>query len=85
MMDRYFVDIRSGCGAVRDRKHPDYNESYPGLHQDTGGVVLYKHGLKNNNNGGWDMREEDIQELQDLCDKLNVWPDRDKKLNSLGI
>ena len=84
-MDRYFLDIRSGCGAVVDRKHPQYDESYPGLHQDTGGVVLYKHGLKNNNNGCWDMREEDIQELQDLCDKLNVWPDRDKKLNSLGI
>jgi hypothetical protein len=85
MMDRYFVDIRSGCGAVVDRKHPQYDERYPGLHQDTGGVVLYKHGLKNNNNGGWDMREEDIQELQDLCDKLNVWPHRDKKLNELGI
>ena len=84
MIDRYFVDIRSGCGAVVDRKHPDYDDSY-GLYQDTGGVVIYKHGLKNNNNGGWDMREEDIQELQDLCDKLNVWPDRDKKLNSLGI
>ena len=85
MIDRYFVDIRSGCGAVVDRKHPDYDDSYTGLHQDTGGVVLYKHGLKNNNNGGWDMREEDIQELQDLCDKLNVWPHRDKKLNSIGI
>ena len=85
MIDRYFVDIRSGCAAVIDRKHPDYNESYPGLHQDTSGVVLYKHGLKNNNSGGWYMREEDIQELKNLCDKLNVYTDRDKKLNSLGI
>lgn len=84
-MDRYFVDIRTGCGAVVDRHHPDYNESYPGLHRDTAGVVFYKHGLSNNENGGWDMREEDIQELKDLCDKLNVWPDRDKKLNDLGI
>lgn len=85
MKDRYFLDIRSGCGAVRDRQHPEYSESYPGLHSDTPDVVLYKHGLRNNDNGGWNMREEDIQELQDLCDKLNVWPDRDKKLNSLGI
>lgn len=84
-MDRYFLDIRCGCAAVRDRLHPEYSESYPGLHRDTPDVVLYKHGLENNDNGGWDMREEDIQELQDLCDKLNVWPDRDKKLNSLGI
>lgn len=84
-MDRYFLDIRSGCAAVRDRLHPEYSESYPGLHSDTPDVVFYKHGLRNNDSGGWDMREEDIQELQDLCDKLNVWPDRDKKLNQLGI
>ena len=84
-MDIYFVDIRSGCGAVVDRQHPDYNVGYPGLHQDTPGVVLYKHGLRNNENGGWDMREEDIQELQELCDKLNVYPYRDKRLNQLGI
>jgi hypothetical protein len=85
MRDRYFLDIRCGCAAVRDRLHPEYSESYPGLHSDTPDVVLYKHGLENNDNGGWNMREEDIQELQDLCDKLNVWPDRDKKLNNLGI
>lgn len=82
---RYFVDIRSGCGAVRDRQHPDYNESYPGLHSDTPDVVLYKHGLKNTEFGGWEMSEEDIKELEELCDKLNVWPHRDKKLKELGI
>ncbi len=85
MKDRYFLDIRTGCAAVMDRQHPDYDESYPGLHFDTGGVVLYKHGFKNNENGGWDMRQQEIDELQELCDKLNVWPDRDKKLNSLGL
>lgn len=83
MRDRYFVDIRIGCGAVMDRQHPDYDESYPGLHQDTGGVVLYKHGLNPLDKGGWEMRQEDIEELQQLCDKLNVWPDRDKKLNQI--
>ena len=31
------------------------------------------------------MREEDIKELQDLCDKLNVWPHRDKILKQLDI
>jgi len=31
------------------------------------------------------MRQQEIDELQELCDKLNVWPDRDKKLNELGI
>lgn len=22
---RFFLDIRSGCGAIRDRQHPNYN------------------------------------------------------------
>jgi hypothetical protein len=83
MKDRYFLDIRNGCGAVIDRQHPKYDSHYPGLHSDTGGVVLYKHGYINNDE--WCMSEEDIQELQDLCDKLNVWPNRDKKLKELGI
>lgn len=84
MKDRYFLDLRIGCAAVRDRQHPDYNESYPGLHVDTPDVVLYKHGLKASG-PGWIVSDEDIKELQDLCDKLNVWPNRDKKLNELGI
>lgn len=84
MKDRYFLDIRIGCAAVRDRQHPDYDESYPGLHGDTPDVVLYKHGSEVAK-VGWEMREEDIKELQDLCDKLNVWPNRDKKLNEIGI
>ena len=84
-MDRYFVDIRVGCGAVIDRQHPDYDESYPGLHNDTGGLVLYRHGYWVDGTNSWNMREEDITELNELCDKLNVWPDRDKKLKELGI
>ncbi len=83
MEDRYFIDIRIGCAGVIDRQHPKYDPDYPGLHPDTGGVVFYKHGYINN--GIWCMKEEDIQELQDLCDKLNVWPNRDKKLKELGI
>jgi hypothetical protein len=84
MKDRYFLDIRIGCAAVRDRQHTDYDVSYPGLHGDTPDVVLYKHGLKASG-AGWIVSDEDIKELHDLCDKLNVWPNRDKKLNELGI
>ena len=83
MKERYFIDIRVGCGAVRDSQHPEYDESYQGLHVDTPDVVLYKHGKTTEI--GWEMREEDIQQLQDLCDRLNVWPQRDQKLNELGI
>jgi len=82
-MDRYFLDIRVGCAAVRDRQHPSYDESYPGLHQDTPDVVLYKHGK--NTYGNWEVNKEDILELQSLCDKLNIYPHRDNKLSELGI
>ena len=81
-MDRYFLDIRGGCAAVRDRQHPGYDEDYPGLHKSMLDVVEYKHGFQSD---GWSMRKEDIDYLQDLCDKLNVWPDRQKKLDKLGI
>ena len=40
-MLRYFVDERSGCVAVRDRKHPEYDPEYPGLHPDMPDVVLF--------------------------------------------
>ena len=85
LMDRYFLDIRVGCAAVRDRKHTSYDETYPGLHQDTPDVVLYKHGTNPVSGMGWVVKEEDIEELKLLCDKLNVWPDRERKLNDIGI
>lgn len=66
---RYFVDIRSGCGAVRDRKHENYNERYPGLHHDTSDVVEYKHGFQGK--GTWNMLQEDIDYLNNLCNRLN--------------
>lgn len=89
-MDRYFLDIRSGCAAVRDRQHPGYDEDYPGLHRVMLDVVEYRHGLYTTEHdlGGlsyWGVKQEDIDYLQDICDKLNVWPDREKKLKELGI
>ena len=33
--NRFILDIRCGCAAVRDTKHPKYNKDYPGLHRDT--------------------------------------------------
>lgn len=78
MKDRYFVDVRVGCAAIRDRQHPGYDESYPGLHWNTPDVIAYKHGMSV-------VSEEDVKELEDLCDKLNVWPNRNKQLEKLGI
>jgi hypothetical protein len=69
-MIRYFTDIRCGCGAVRDRKHPQHNESYPGLHNDTADVVEYIHGFKSGSS--WEMKPSDVEYLEKLCDKLNI-------------
>ena len=80
-IDRYFLDIRWGCAAVRDSNHPSYDESYSGLHYSTPDVVHYKHGVSTEN--GWTMKDEDIEELKDLCDRLNLWPHREKVLNDL--
>jgi hypothetical protein len=30
--ERFFIDIRVGCVAARDRLHPKYGSMYPGLH-----------------------------------------------------
>lgn len=69
VMPRYFVDIRGGCGAVRDKWHESYDEDYPGLHGDTPDVVEYKHGYTTN--GVWNMRDEDVKYLNNLCERLN--------------
>jgi hypothetical protein len=82
-MDRYFLDIRVGCAAVRDRQHPSYNETYPGLHPSMSDVILYKSGAWVIDS--WVISEEDIEELKLTCDKLNIYPYRDNKLSELGI
>lgn len=66
---RYFVDIRCGCGAVRDKWHESYDEDYQGLHSDTPDVVEYKQGYTDN--GVWNIKDEDVKYLNDLCDRLN--------------
>lgn len=71
VMPRYFVDIRGGCGAVRDKWHKSYDEDYPGLHSDTCDVVEYRHGFQNSEKGCWEMRDEDIKFLTDYCASLN--------------
>lgn len=75
---RYFVDERSGCIAVRDRTLTD--PEYSGLHSDTTGVVGYWHGTYTSENcptcghlqsKGFTISEVFIQEAYALCDSLN--------------
>ena len=71
VMPRFFVDLRSGCGAVRDRLHPDFDADYQGLHNDTIDVIEYKHGFQNSEINSWDMKQEDINFLNERCASLN--------------
>lgn len=55
VISRFFIDERVGCIAVRDRKHPEYNPDYPGLHNDTADVIFYAHGSRTDE--GWTVDE----------------------------
>lgn len=77
--DRYFVDERSGCIAVRDRENTD--PEYNGLHEDTQGVVKYWHGRRvhrkcpecgNSVSGGWEVSSHDKTQAILLCAELNA-------------
>lgn len=65
---RYFVDLRVGCVAVRDREKTD--PMYQGLHSDTEGVVWYRHGR--DGVGGWTVDDLDIAAAYLECGRLNL-------------
>ena len=78
MTERYFIDERVGCMAVRDRQNTD--PEYNGLHDDTPGVVKYWYGTLTQTpcprchkimSSDWDITEESRQEAKDLCHKMN--------------
>jgi hypothetical protein len=77
-MERYFVDERSGCIAVRDRQNTDPDNN--GLHSDTQGVIKYWDGESkidvcstcgNKNFHGYFVADDIKQEAYSLCDSLN--------------
>jgi len=78
MKERYFVDQRGGCIAVRDREltDPEYN----GLHHDTEGVVKFWEGKRiektcpccgHTNFSHWEVLATDIVKACALCKELN--------------
>jgi len=76
--NRYFVDERGGCIAVRDREKTD--PEYPGLHPDTTGVIRYWDGAPNSDTcptcgqrrlAGWEIADADRQAAVALCAELN--------------
>lgn len=77
-MERFFVDERGGCVAVRDRTETD--PKYPGLHPDTRGVVDYWSGVRSTDtcptcghkkSDGWTVSQESLGAAHKLCARLN--------------
>lgn len=88
---RYFVDVRVGCVAIRDRQHPTYNPEYHGLSSELEDVVEYVEGKRE-----FDLFVSDDAEVERLykrCEQLNndeetstpeeneVNEDEDRRLN----
>lgn len=78
-MDRFYVDKRVGCVAVRDR---NVTEEYPtpGLHFDTIGVVAYWHGKWDEKKREWNTDLDQVFMAEKLCTLLN---EQEKKIEQL--
>jgi hypothetical protein len=68
VVDRFYVDERVGCLAVRDRNKDD--EWSPGLHQDMDGVMAYWSG-QYDGEGGWRILDWQREKAETLCNELN--------------
>lgn len=62
---RYYVDLRRGCMAVRDREQTE--PDYPGLHFDTKGVLLYWHEPAQ----GKGIDQYYVDQAENICNMLN--------------
>ena len=78
MENRYYVDERSGCVAVMDRRL--INKHYNGLHSDTEGVVKYWHGTQQHKtcptcghiySCGWMVDDDSLKAAHEVCDEMN--------------
>lgn len=78
-MDRFYVDKRVGCVAVRDRKFIETNPT-PGLHFDTLGVVAYWGGARDKNTNDWSVDSNYVVMALSLCELLN---EQDKQIQQL--
>lgn len=66
--DRYFIDERVGCIAVRDKENPDYDEDYQGLHPETIDVLWFSSGEFTN--GEWNITDDDRRKAKEYMNKL---------------
>lgn len=67
-MDRFYVDERAGCIAIRDKYNTD--QEYKGLHPDTQGVVWFQMGVRVN--GHWDVPPTLVEQANERCELYNL-------------
>jgi hypothetical protein len=69
---RYFVDVRVGCAAIRDRQHPSYNPEYHGLSSELEDVVEYVLGKRDFDPASeWVLDDDEVERLYKRCEQLN--------------
>jgi len=81
-MERYFVDLRIGCCAVRDRtklanvlfEGEDPVPEGPGLHAEMQSVVQYWHGRRCRDGDflHWEVSPADVAAAHKLCSEMNL-------------
>lgn len=79
-LPRFYIDRRGGCIAVLDRTLAD-PEHYPGLHEDTPGVVWFRLGILVPNppcptcghsvGTHWEVLQQDVEYAEIVCQKRN--------------
>ena len=70
--ERYYVDKRVGCIAVRDRTLDNDEQC---LHPDTTGVMKYWSGSNSPEFGGWGVSEQSVSDAYDEAIRLNNLPE----------
>lgn len=68
-MQRFFIDERVGCIAIRDTQHPEFDLEHQGLDSELPDVVKFEMGALVNNE--WVVSEEIIGQFKDECASLN--------------
>jgi hypothetical protein len=77
-MERYRVDQRVGCIAIRDCNNTNPDDQ--GLHPDTQGVVWFRSGTKSGSMV-WEISSDTVRLAELECEKLNELEQRNQAVN----
>ena len=71
--NRYVIDKRCGCIAIRDSEHSAFNKSQR-LRHDMPDVVDFRMGFRvecSDGVSGWELSDDSINFIKERCDQLN--------------